>query len=214
MTDPLTAALERRWARHIAAAGLDPAAAETLFSEILHAHREPHRRYHAVEHLLEVFEALETDAPALEEPLRAAFAVWFHDIVYDTQAPDNEARSADRARTRLSALDVDAGLVDRVARLIEATADHAATPSDATDAAFLDADIAILGAPAPRYDRYAADVRDEYGWVDDALWTAGRGAFLDKQLARTRLYHTDSAQARLGGMARSNMARERAALGD
>jgi predicted metal-dependent HD superfamily phosphohydrolase len=39
----------------------------------------------------------------------------------------------------------------------------------------LDIDLAILGAPAPRFNEYEAQIRKEYGWVDEAAYQEGRG---------------------------------------
>ena len=88
------------------------------------------------------------------------------------------------------------------------TAGHEVAAGDANGAVLADADLAILGADADRYARYAADVRAEYAHVADDAWRAGRSAVLRRFLDRPRLYVTDRAHAALDASARRNLAAE------
>ncbi|NEU34634.1 metal-dependent phosphohydrolase, partial [bacterium LRH843] len=77
-------------------------------------------------------------------------AIWFHDVIYDPTATDNEQRSAARAGTFLR----DAGRPDvapGVVEAIEMTAGHAPITRSPIIDAVHDADLGILGAPADRY---------------------------------------------------------------
>ena len=85
-------------------------------------------------------------------------------------------------------------------------------PGDRDTAALLDADLAILGASAERYTRYAADVRREYAWVPDAEYRKGRAAVLEMFLARPRLYWHDVMYQEGEERARQNMRDELARL--
>ena len=177
-----------------------------LFEDLCARYSEPHRHYHTVEHLTALFAAL--DPFDLRDPRAVHLAAWYHDAIYDTACADNEERSAALAREAL------AGLIDspRVEHMILATKSHTVPPADADEALFLDADFSILGAPAPRYAAYAAEVRAEYGWLPDEGWRAGRLAFLTKAAAAPRLFHTDDFELRLGAQARTNIAWEMAQL--
>ncbi|HVF32843.1 MAG TPA: hypothetical protein VM933_07390 [Acidimicrobiales bacterium] len=168
--------LRRRWDGLAARIGILD---DGLFDELVARYGEPHRRYHTVEHLAAVVEGVEgaggSDA--------AVLAAWFHDAVYDPRAAPgaNERASADLAVSTLRARGAPTGLVERVAALVLATVDHA-PPSDpalADDAAVLvAADLAVLGAPPDEYDRYAAAIREEYGFVPDGAYRAGRAQVL------------------------------------
>ncbi len=204
----MSADLVMRWRADCAALGASEAAAERWRGTVERAHSEPHRRYHTLEHLREVFDALDDVRDKLSDQSKAAMAGWFHDVIYDTARGDNERESARLARQALVELNADPAFAAQVGRLIEATADHASPVANLDDALFLDADMAILGAPPERYDRYAHDIRTEYGQYDDATYAFGRGDFLQRQLARTRLYHTDFFESRCAERARENMARE------
>ena len=54
-----------------------------------------------------------------------------------------------------------------------------------------DADLAVLGANAGRYDVYARDVRLDFDHLDDATFRAGRIEVLEGLLRAKRLFHTE-----------------------
>lgn len=179
-------------------------------------HAEPHRRYHGVAHIdaLARLYAEVAAGPGWLQPTEVAAAILFHDAIYDPGRADNEAQSAHLARARLQGRDdVD---VERVVELIEATAAHggASTEADPDLGHFLDADVAILGAPPDVYDRYAQGVFEEFAPIVDAdRFRAGRRAFLQAQLARPALFHTRWFAERHEAQARANISRELATLG-
>ncbi len=193
-------ALRRRWLA--LSADLD------LGEALIAAYDEPQRRYHGLGHVLWLLEEEERRAALIADRALVLNAIWFHDAVYDPRAPDNEERSADWALRAIP----DAALAARVARLILKTKAHGAGQASADEALFLDMDIAILGAPAETYRRYADDIRAEYGHVPDAAFAAGRGAFLNGLAAQTRLFRTDLYEGELAVLARANIAWELARL--
>lgn len=170
----------------LAAFGADPATVRTLLTDLSARHREPHRRYHTVEHVEEVRREAARLRP--HEPqadaTAVALATWFHDAIYDaTAAPGvSEEASAELAATCVATLTGDRQLGAEVARLVRLTTGHRVEPEDRTGAVLVDADLWILSAPPERYDRYAADVRAEYAHVPDARWVEGRGAVLRRFL--------------------------------
>ena len=203
-------ALQRGFARLLETYGVAAADAYPLFDRLVAAYGEPHRHYHTLEHVGEVLRV----AGRLAQSPAVALAVWFHDAVYDPTRNDNEDRSADLAGRELTALGLDPSTVTAVAALVRATAHLGAgePPADAETRALLDADLAILGAAPVRYDRYAADIRREYGHVPGVQYARGRVAVLDRFLARPRLYFDERMVAEGDGPARVNLAAERARL--
>jgi predicted metal-dependent HD superfamily phosphohydrolase len=179
---------------------------------LLARYRERHRRYHTVTHLAEVLAALDRGAAAMV--VEVELAAWWHDAVYDPRAAAgaNEAASARLADDVLSRLGATAAMRREVDRLIGLTVTHAVAAGDPAGAALVDADLWILAAPTGRYRRYAAQVRSEYGWLDDETWSVGRSVVLDRFLARPRLFVNDDVQAELGERARHNLAWELATL--
>lgn len=164
-----------------------------LRDELLTAYGHPSRGYHDLLHLAEVLDRLlELGDAGLGFPtLPVTLAAWFHDAVYDPRGKDNESRSGELAVDLLGPIGVPGSTIERVVRLVRATAHLASadSPGDRDTAALLDADLAILGAGEERYRRYAADIRKEYAFVPDAEYRSGRAAVLSKFLARPRIFH-------------------------
>jgi predicted metal-dependent HD superfamily phosphohydrolase len=174
---------------------------------------QPHRHYHTATHLVEMFWALEELEQAGEinarEGTLARVAAWFHDAVYDVDDPaDNERRSADLALGSLDALGLPAPDMDAVERLILDTAQHLLPQGDALAAAFHDADLWILAAPAERFDAYCAQVRQEYAVVPAEAYAAARAAALEPFTQRDTIYATRTGRQRWEEPAHENLARE------
>lgn len=177
---------------------------------------EPQRSYHVWRHIEALLrwagerEAMLTDVDAV------VLAILFHDAVYDPMRSDNEAASA-RLLEAASLEGFSAESRSRAVRMIEATARHE-MPVDieSTDRAdlaeFLDMDLSILGASEAVFDRYEEAVRQEYGFVPEELFRAGRRRILEGFLARPELYFSDWGRARFENAARSNLERSIAAL--
>ena len=205
-----------------------------LGEDLLERYEQPHRKYHTSVHLSEMLTALKTlyKRHHTATPRAVLLAAWFHDAVYEANPGDDEAASADLARTALTPLASTGSLTNRevtaIAHLIELTASHqladgieeytsgALTRADA--AFFLDADLAILAADSPRYTRYVAGVRAEYAHYAPDAFTRGRAAILQGFLNRTAIYASDTAHLLWDAPARLNLRTElegyRAALGE
>ena len=205
-----------------------------LGEDLLERYEQPHRKYHTSVHLSEMLTALKTlyKRHHTATPRAVLLAAWFHDAVYEANPGEDEAASADLARTALTPLASTGFLTNRevtaIAHLIELTASHqladgieeytsgALTRADA--AFFLDADLAILAADSPRYTRYVAGVRAEYAHYAPDAFTRGRAAILQGFLNRTAIYASDTAHLLWDAPARLNLRTElegyRAALSE
>ncbi|MCK9792517.1 DUF4031 domain-containing protein [Isoptericola sp. 4D.3] len=218
-------ALLARWAALWGPGDGERAALEAAGRDLVDRWREPHRVYHSRLHLADSLDTLDTlvadGAPG--SAWHAAVALWFHDAVHDGEARRDEERSAalaagllgplvGRARPRDGVAALDSADVAEVARLVLVTAGHDPAPRDDTGALVSDADLAILGADRPRYARYAAQVRAEYGHVPDEAFRAGRAAVLDQLAGLPHLYRSSPAVSRWAEPAARNLRAERVAL--
>ncbi len=202
------------WAVLAADLGLDPIEGRQLGLELAARHNETHRHYHTTEHIEAVLRHLEHLHVTTATARLAAF---FHDVIYDSTRADNEERSAElfveTLGPRLADAGDAAGVVDDVAAIILATTRHELVNGAPREtAAFLDADLAVLGLPPERYDAYAGHIRAEYAHVADADFRTGRRAVLQGFLTRPTLYFTTAGQATWEVQARANLTREIAAL--
>lgn len=195
---------ETRWALGI---GADDAA----LADLALRYSEPHRRYHDLSHLEACLGVLEPHRALAERIGEVLVAVFFHDAIYDPTRRDNESASATLARDVLSRSGAGEGAIERIAALIMATRDHDAR--GAGDAALvLDVDLSILGEDAATFDRYDHAIREEYAFVPDEAYRAGRRAVLEGFLSRPRIYQTAAIHAEREAVARANLRRAAARL--
>lgn len=90
---------------------------------------------------------------------------------------------------------------------------HDAPAAAPDEQLLIDIDLAVLGAPPARFEAYAADVRQEYSWVPEALYQCKRAEVLQRFLQRPRLYATEAAFTELEAQARRNLSAALSALG-
>ena len=183
-------AVQQSWVRLVAKYGVTAADAYPPFDLLAAAYSSADRHYHNLDHLQDMFRVAGRLALSTDDAGAVQLAIWFHDAVYDARSKDNEARSADLCVDLLGPIGVPASVLEKVVRMIRATA-HGSTdqpPPDRDTGVVLDADLAILGGTEERYRQYAAGIRREYAWVADAAYRAGRAGVLERFLARPRLY--------------------------
>ncbi len=179
---------------------------EAPFAEVTAAYREPHRRYHTLQHLGECIALFERFGAVAAHPAEVEVCLWFHDAVYDVKRSDNEARSADWLREAALADGVTAGVAERACALVLATR-HDALPSGADQALLVDIDLAVLGADEARFDEYERQIRAEYDFVPAPTFAARRRSILAALLSRPRIYSTSRLHDLLEQRARRNLAR-------
>ena len=179
-----------------------PIQADQKFDDVRTAHAGLGRFYHTLDHVLAVLATVESLAPQANNPNAVKLAAWLHDVIYDSQASDNEERSAEYAKRLCDELAIPEG--HRVAALIRKTKTHDA--GDDVDAqVLLDADLAILGTSESDYQAYAEKIRREYACVPETEYRKGRRQVLATFLTRPRIFHFLS---HLEEPARRNLAAE------
>jgi predicted metal-dependent HD superfamily phosphohydrolase len=184
---------------------------EAAFDELTRCYGEPHRVYHTLRHVAQTLSELDTVREMLAAADRVEMALWLHDVVYDTHAPDNEAQSAAYARRVLGAAGLGDELVGEVGALILATR-HDGRPETIDAALLVDVDLSILGQPPAVFDAYEGQIRAEHSWVPEADYVTGRGAVLRRFLDRDFIFATDVFRARYEAQARANLRRAVARL--
>ena len=193
-------------------------AVERAGAELLARWTEPARRYHTTRHLVEMFWALEELEGVGEIDDRqsavARLAAWFHDAVYDPGAShgSNEADSAALARDHLLDVGLEDHDMDAIDRMIRVTVNHDAHHEEPLEAAFQDADLWILSAPAERFDDYCTQVREEYAGLTDTAYREARATILERLSHRDTIYRTSHALHLWETPARINLGRELARL--
>lgn len=179
-----------------------------LSKKIAEEYQAENRSYHNFEHIENLLSFLNARKQEVRDLEGVKFAVWFHDVVYDTKANDNEEKSAQYAQNYLEQLGISKEIIAHAVALIRATAKHEAIENDSDSTIFLDADLAVLGSSEENYDKYAAKIRKEYAWVSDEEYKAGRIKVLKSFLERPQIYFTERAGKELEQQARVNIERE------
>lgn len=190
--------------------------AREWYKKIVQAYDEPAREglqsfarhYHNWQHLTACLVELENarvhfsnlDLPSVE------MALWFHDVIYNPKASDNEEESARTAASVLKAGNAPQRLVSKVIALILATKIHP-PEADPDTALLLDIDLSILGKSVAEYNAYEDAIRAEYAWVPQAIFADGRHRILEKFLMRPCIYLTPYFRGLYESQARANLAR-------
>lgn len=184
---------------------------EALCVELQRRYSEPQRHYHTLQHLGECLAWFEREKELAAPPGEVALALWFHDAVYDVHAHDNEARSADWARSAMLEHGAPKEVAERVHALVMATR-HDAVPEGRDAELLIDIDLSILGAERARFDEYERQVHAEYAFVPDEIRRPRRREILQRFLAREAIYTTPRMHALLEARARANLTRSIAAI--
>lgn len=175
--------------------------AEEIWATLSRHYTEPHRHYHNARHIEHCLAEFSAVSPLAQRPQAVAIALWFHDVIYDPRAKDNEEQSALLAERFLA----DPALAQEVRALILATR-HVAEPTTPDAALIVDLDLCILGQPRARYEEFEKEIRAEYAWVSPADYAAGRTAVLQGFLRRPHIYTTATLHEKYEAAARENLA--------
>jgi predicted metal-dependent HD superfamily phosphohydrolase len=188
--------------------GADEEAKGRIWSSVVRQYSGEDRFYHNLNHIAEMLRLINPHKGQIQDYDSVRFAVWFHDVIYDTRQSDNEERSAEFAGEALLRLSAPQEVVNRTRGLISATKGHQANGLGFDAKVFLDADLSILGKPRQAYLEYSRAVRREYGWVPMSLYREKRRQVLEDFLTRPRIYLTDDISAQFEAQARQNLAHE------
>lgn len=173
---------------------------------LLDAYSEPQRHYHTLDHIeqcLGMFDAcksLARNADALE------LAVWFHDVVFEPDQPENERRSADLYLELTRDIQPDE-LRSLVARLVMATLHDGSSLQDHDARYMVDIDLSSFGLSWPAFLEDSRNLRLESAHLSDAEYYRKKKNFQACLLAKERFYLSDFFAERLEAQARSNLSR-------
>ena len=159
--------------------------------------------YHTHQHIVECLELFYQVKDRLNDPIAVELAIWFHDIVYDPQASDNEERSAKLMQKYCVGI-VDKNKLEKVAQWIIATKKH--QPTENLDLKYLlDIDLAILASSPLRFAEYEQQIQQEYSWVEAELYKIKRAEVLTHFLRMEPLYQTEYFRKLLEQRAKLNL---------
>ncbi len=185
---------------------------QRVYDDLVARYSEPHRAYHTIQHLRHGLDTFELVWPLSICHNVVELAIWYHDAVYNTEAKDNEKRSAALAVEMVKKASLPDSFGQLVYNLIMATDPSAGVPND-PDARFIrDIDLSILGQPKKIFDEYDGQIRKEYEWVPEDVFFAERSKILDSFLRHPPIYLTQFFRDKYEPQARRNLARSLARM--
>src|SRR5215475_16071560 len=147
--------LHAQWVSLTSQYAPDRALIESLFNSIVEHYSASERAYHDLSHIQSLLSLSESLLDKIQNRDAHYFAIWFHDVIYDTKRSDNEEKSAEFAAEALARLGVPKRTIAVVREMILATKHHRGEDLSWDMKAFLDLDTSILGAPEDIYKEYS-----------------------------------------------------------
>jgi predicted metal-dependent HD superfamily phosphohydrolase len=196
---------ERSWA------DLNGHDAVTIYRVLTRFYGQQHRHYHTLTHVedcLREFDAFQAAHPTFlsgEMWHAVELALWFHDVIHEPRAGDNEERSADIFEAIAAEAMFPTHVTSCVRRLILATKIDTPSPT-AEEQVTIDCDLASLGYAPEIFKRSGAAIRNEYGFLPDGDFTETRRAAFLPLSQRPRIYRTEFMRLRYERQARLNLA--------
>jgi len=179
--------------------------ADGLYRILADKYAEPQRSYHTLEHIQHCLAQLDGARHLAEDPDGIELAIWFHDAVYETDACDNELRSAQLFDSLLGP-HLPRERAARIHRLIRDT-EHPSEPEDNDARLLVDIDLSSFGLPWDEFMRDTRAVCAELTHLPEPQLVAGKCRFLNALMARSSIYLTPHFRERLEARARSNIER-------
>lgn len=194
---------------------------------VLNRYLEPHRFYHGINHVMELFmlfnhaayvDGLPRPARSIENMVKGLEYQWrfnahslindailFHDAVYDPSRKDNEEKSAVLTHRYVSD---DDGYGDELRKYILATKHHTVEDSmrESNLALFLSLDLSGLASSEENFNKNSDDILKEYlPYFSKGEILSGRAKFFQSYLERPYIFpHIELEQA-WGDKARKNI---------
>jgi predicted metal-dependent HD superfamily phosphohydrolase len=185
--------------------------ASAIYNDLVARYSEPDRAYHTLEHIGHCLNEFEHVRHLATNPDAVELALWYHDAIYDTKAKDNEDRSAALAVEVVRNASLPDNFGQSVANLIMATK-HIANLIDPDAQLVTDIDLSSLAASEQEFTENYGRIRQEYAWVPEDQFVAGRSAILKSFLDRPTIYYTQFFRNKYEQQARRNIARSLARL--
>lgn len=181
---------------------------QDMFELLMKEYAQDGRHYHTLRHIYECLMLFYTTAeggcPLSPVPL----AIWFHDIVYNPKASNNEAESAEIFAVFAKSIHMSPLRAGPAHKIIIASShqkkDYFNHP--ACDL-MLDIDLSSLGKTPDLFDEDALNIRKEFVHLSDQVYSQKKKAFFNELLARKSVYRTPDFREMFEKQARANMER-------
>lgn len=175
-----------------------------IFCGIIANYTNENRYYHNLDHIGSMIALAHEYSNEIHNKTAFYFAIFYHDLIYDTSRNDNEVRSAECAINDVEKLHLDKSTIADTNSLILATRYHNGQSSEDINL-FIDMDLAILGSPKEQYELYMNNIRKEYSLYSDMQYKKGRIDVLRYFSDMRFIYKTEFFRERFEQNARRNI---------
>ena len=195
--------IQQYWTQFSGELNLEHPQVEELYSLLENAYTEPQRHYHTIQHIAECLDLFYQIKAQLNDPIAVELAIWFHDVIYDPKAPDNEEQSAILMHKYCGNL-LASDQIQKVYDWIIATKKHQASIDQGLNT-LLDIDLAILGSSTVRFAEYEQQIQQEYAWVEAQVYKIKRAEVLQYFYQMQPIYQTQYFRQRFEDQAKQNL---------
>lgn len=141
----------------------------------------------------------------MDEPDAVEMSIWFHDVIYDARASDNEEKSA-RYFVKVCGNDIDERFRSKVHDLIIVTI-HKELPLTSDEKFMVDIDLSSFGLPWDKFLKDSEAVREEFRHLNDEEFYPTQKQFLESLISRKYFCFTEFFRERHEKRARQNITR-------
>ena len=179
-----------------------------VFNELVQKYSEPHRAYHNVVHLYELFQDFDLIKDLCKDPNLVEDGIFWHDLFYDVILDlysSNEERSAIEAQKKAHELKLPDRFYTGIYSMVMVTDHGKHQPQSFDEQLLADIDLAILGKSEERFVRYEKEIRSEFNFVPAKTFYSVRGGILAGFLKKDNIYHTEFFRNKYEAQARINL---------
>jgi len=176
-----------------------------VWGQITRGYSEPHRFYHSQRHILFCLKQLERIEDSLADIAAVSLAIWFHDLILDPSANDNEEKSKQLFES-LANNHLPEQLIKKTSALILSTR-HIDAPLNFDECCIQDIDLSTMGEDWDSFVRDVDDLRKEYSHLSNEHFIDVTINFYHDMLGRDKIYNSNYFNEHCEQKARENIKR-------
>lgn len=181
------------------------------YAKLFSMYSEAGRFYHNFEHIKNCLTEFDSVRHLIPQPDLVELAIWYHDVIYNPKAKENEERSAQFAYDVCIHTKLTKEFGEKFKELI-LTTKHNTIPKEMESKFLVDIDLSTLGKPLKEFNKYSSDIRKEYSFSTEDIYRNGRKKILQAFLDKDSIYLTDFFRDKYELQARNNIASELAII--
>ncbi|MEE8364317.1 MAG: hypothetical protein V3R76_00900 [Gammaproteobacteria bacterium] len=190
------------WSRCLVDSAIDESA--IIHQQLMDSYNEPQRYYHTLDHIEHCLSLFDKISSKLQSPHALELAIWFHDVVYQPGATNNEQLSADQFM-QTTKNRFDDSLRNTVYQHIMATLHLHSEMTHADTKYMVDIDLSSFGLPWPEFIHDSENLRREMAHLSNADYCRKQSAFQQALMDRPRFFRSDYFYQNYESQARQNL---------